>query len=1297
MSDKGRSPTRLLSLSPKPMSNQGRMALLALVMAGLAVVLAVGSFAGLYSAAFDEQRNHLRTLASTEKNLIEAVASFDRVHSGGEHQKRAVAATLSQVDMALRNAEIAINEDILLATRVGDEIHYQSRSRGHERALPKPIKFGTEGDQAMYLALIGKTGIIRAFGSDKVEYLEAYTDIPSLNAGLVTRVAIAEIQRPFINAGILTTGGILFVIFLSIFLFRKISVPLIERLEQTARHLEEGQRIAKYGSWRRDLVAGRMEWSEQIYTMLGCQPDVVEPSAEAFLERIHKDDRTHVQKILRDAQHTLEPYFTEYRIVLPDGSVRYMEGQGEISKVVDGAAVSMRGIINDVTTRKLAELSIVELNESLEQRVETRTRALKIALAEHQQTQELLQDSEARTRAIVDTAADGIVAINGEGLISSFNGAAEHIFGWSAADVIGKNISQLMPKSDAVHHDGYLTRFIDTQEPVIIGVSRELRGLKKDGSEFPMELAVSASDIGGRQMFTGIIRDISERKAFERELAVKEGQLRETLDNMPGAIAFIDANAKVVFASNTFHKLCEVPEDYLKQGSDFAAYFRYTAERGDYGPADPDKMDQMMALRLASLTSTANKDIEIPRPSGRITGIQGRVTEDGGIVIVISDITERKKFEIELALKEERLRVTMDNMPGGIAFIDENAKVGIASRHFHELCEVPEEYLKPGADFATYFRYTAERGDYGPIDPSKMDQMMVKRMAGLSSPTDTDIEIPRPSGRITGIQRRTTEGGGTVVVVSDITERKKIETELALKEERLREAMDNMPGGIAFIDANAKVAVASRNFHELCEVPIEFLKPGTDFAEFFLYTAERGDYGPVEPDKMDEMVALRVTGLSNPTDKDFEIVRPSGQITGAQRAITEDGGTVIVVSDITERKKIETELALKEKRLREAMDNMPGAMVFMDEHLKIIVASSRFAEISEVPTELLDEGRSILDHLMCRAERGDYGPGDPSEIIASRVKAFATPTDNVFELPTPSGRINGVQRRPADGGGLVIVLGDITEIKAKEQELHETLDTLKNTQDSLVQAEKMASLGGLVAGVAHEINTPVGISVTAASHLTDQSEILALKFDAGEMKKSELREYVETATQSTKMISANLKRAAELIGSFKQVAVDQSSEEQRRFRVSPYLEEILMSLQPQLKKTNHNVVIHCGPELEMDSYPGAFSQIITNLFMNSLIHGYTDEDSGRIAIDVTELTSEIQIVYSDDGCGMDALTRSKIFDPFFTTNRSHGGSGLGMNIVYNLVNQSLQGTVTCTSEPGQGTTFTMVFPKRLVG
>lgn len=1037
MSDKGRSPAGLLSFSRKSISNQGRMALLALVMALLAVVLAVGSFAGLYSAAFDEQRNHLRTIASTEKSLIEAVASFDRAHSAGDHKEGAVAATLSQVDMALQNAETAIKEDILLATRVGDEIHYQSRSRGHERALPKSIKFDAVGDQAMYLALIGKTGIIRAYGSDKVEYLEAYTDIPSLNAGLVTRVPIAEIQRPFINAGILTAGGILFVILLSIFLFRKISVPLIENLEQTARHLKEGQRIAKYGSWRRDLVSGRVEWSEQIYTMLGCQPDVVEPSAEAFFERIHKDDRAHVQKALRDAQHTLDPYFTEYRIVLPDGSVRYMEGQGEISKIVDGAAVSMRGIINDVTTRKLAELSIVELNESLEQRVETRTRALKIALAEHQQTQELLQDSEARTRAIVDTAADGIVAINEEGLISSFNGAAEHIFGWSAADVIGKNISQLMPKSDAEHHDGYLSRFIDTQEPVVIGMSRELRGLKKDGSEFPMELAVSASDIGGRQMFTGIIRDISERKAIEHELAQKEQRLRETLENMPGAIAFIDSNAKV----------------------------------------------------------------------------------------------------------------------------------GLASRRFHELCEVPVELVKSGSDFADYFRYTAERGDYGPAEPEDLDEMVAARMAVLSSRADVDLDVLRPSGRITGSQLRTIEGGGTV----------------------------------------------------------------------------------------------------------------------------------IVVSDITERKKVETELEQKEKRLREAMDNMPGAMAFIDDQLNVVVASSRYAEICEVPAELLSVGCSFTEHFHYRAERGDYGPGDPDAIVAERIEAFRVPSDEVFELATPGGRTNGIQRRPAEGGGIVVVIADITDFKLKEQELHETLDTLKNTQDSLVQAEKMASLGGLVAGVAHEINTPVGISVTAASHLTDQSEILALKFDAGEMKKSELREYVETATQSTKMISANLKRAAELIGSFKQVAVDQSSEEQRRFRVSPYLEEILMSLQPQLKKTNHNVVIHCAPELEMDSYPGAFSQIITNLFMNSLIHGYTDEDSGRIVIDVTELTSEFQIVYSDDGCGMDALTRSKIFDPFFTTNRSHGGSGLGMNIVFNLANQSLQGTITCASEPGQGTTFTMVFPKRLVG
>lgn len=268
----------------------------------------------------------------------------------------------------------------------------------------------------------------------------------------------------------------------------------------------------------------------------------------------------------------------------------------------------------------------------------------------------------------------------------------------------------------------------------------------------------------------------------------------------------------------------------------------------------------------------------------------------------------------------------------------------------------------------------------------------------------------------------------------------------------------------------------------------------------------------------------------------------------------------------------------------------------------------------------------------------------------------------------------------------------INESEATNQELKDALVRLRRTQEQLVNTEKMASLGGLVAGVAHEINTPIGVGVTAASSLKITTEEVAQRYEEGALTNSGLKKYVDHAIQSTTIILTNLNRAAELIHSFKQVAVDQSSSEHRKFRVNAYIGEILLSLRPKLKRTRLNIKVNCDDQLEIDSYPGALSQIITNLVVNSLIHAFDDDSDGNISIDVQEEYDIVTLTYSDDGKGMSPETLQKVFEPFFTTRRGMGGSGLGMHIVYNLVAQQLKGAITIESQPGEGTCVTIRFP-----
>ena len=258
--------------------------------------------------------------------------------------------------------------------------------------------------------------------------------------------------------------------------------------------------------------------------------------------------------------------------------------------------------------------------------------------------------------------------------------------------------------------------------------------------------------------------------------------------------------------------------------------------------------------------------------------------------------------------------------------------------------------------------------------------------------------------------------------------------------------------------------------------------------------------------------------------------------------------------------------------------------------------------------------------------------------------------------------------------------------------LKNSLKTLQETQNHLVQNEKMAALGSLVAGVAHEINTPVGIGVTAASLMEEKTESIIQLHHSGKMKRSQFEDYLQLATDTTRAILSNLFRAADLIRSFKQVAVDQSSEEQRKFNLKEYIGNILISLRPKLKNSQYEIQINCPENIEIFSYPGIFSQIFTNLIMNSLIHGFELTPNGVITI-VAEINDNILCLrYSDDGKGMDSETLKNIYNPFFSTKRTKGGTGLGLHIVFNLINQTLNGNIVCKSTPGAGTEFEIKIP-----
>ena len=270
-------------------------------------------------------------------------------------------------------------------------------------------------------------------------------------------------------------------------------------------------------------------------------------------------------------------------------------------------------------------------------------------------------------------------------------------------------------------------------------------------------------------------------------------------------------------------------------------------------------------------------------------------------------------------------------------------------------------------------------------------------------------------------------------------------------------------------------------------------------------------------------------------------------------------------------------------------------------------------------------------------------------------------------------------------------------LKEANSELIETLEKLHQFQRQMVQNEKMASLGDMVAGVAHEVNTPIGLGVTASTMMLDRLSDMRKAFEDKTLKASSLTKFITEGEENLNIIYRNLNRAAELISSFKQVAVDQSSENARIFSFTKLLDEILMSMRPKLKKFNHQINVNCEDNFVVESKAGPINQIMINLIMNSIIHGFEDMDNGQIDISIESVDdTKVCIEFKDNGKGIPEHLRKRIFDPFVTTKRGQGGSGLGMHLVFNLVTQALNGSISVVSEEGKGVQFRILFPVKVV-
>lgn len=429
-------------------------------------------------------------------------------------------------------------------------------------------------------------------------------------------------------------------------------------------------------------------------------------------------------------------------------------------------------------------------------------------------------------------------------------------------------------------------------------------------------------------------------------------------------------------------------------------------------------------------------------------------------------------------------------------------------------------------------------------------------------------------------------------------------------------------------------------------------------------------------------------------------------------------GCVLVASDISQVKRREKDLRERQlidkaRLLQVTMDNVSHGMAVFDQQEQLQVWNHAFFEVLEYPPSLKTKGLPFNDLQHFDQLRGE-------KLFASKGNSLLTiQTSLRLEYQMRNGRSIEYVLNQLPDQGRVISVQDVTEQKKAEatiRQINESLERrvaertleikkayvalegslkeLQNTQEQLVQSEKLASLGQLVAGIAHEMNTPVGVCLTTVTFLAENTQEIKKDYREDALTIRKFDDYLESCQSSLDFTVKNLERAAKLVNSFKQLAMDRYKEKIQEFILYQHVQNILTTLDPHVMICRPRIELSGTNTLKISSYPNVWEQIVTSLIMNSLRHAFTDMPFGQglIHIQIQQKDNNLQFSFRDNGCGMDKNQCEKIFDPFYTTSRGRGDVGLGMHIVFNMVNQILKGSISCQSSPGEGTRFSIRTP-----
>lgn len=808
--------------------------------------------------------------------------------------------------------------------------------------------------------------------------------------------------------------------------------------------------------------------------------------------------------------------------------------------------------------------------------------------------------------------------------------------------------------------------------------------------------------------YRGVGSDVTNRVAVEEEASRAGSRLRAAVEELSEAFLLMDRYDRILVANRRFREVNPVIVPLLAQGVTFEQFLRAACAQGYY-PDAVGREEDFIAQRLAQ-RQHPGKPFEVRRADGTVLVNDLRLP-DGGMVTMALDITERKAGERKLAESEARLRATLDNAPGvAIQQFDWSGHVLYWNHASEQLYGLAQEQVlgktmdqllwsadHTAAWLGSLRRSAASGKPVGPEESRVKDKDGTDRFF-----LSTSFSIPDSD-----------HGHRFVALHFDISQRKQAEEELRRSEHLLEQVINAIPMAIFAKDTQSNYIMANAYFLRLVHMTREELL-GEHTSRLRTPNATRE-----KSLRDDEWVFTHRRTLDQPRTllQDSE-GRPRPFHSTKIPLLDDDGaltGLLAINRDISGELAAQETLRASEARFSALFHTSPVPQVVgLPGTMEAEDVNQAFIDLTGYPAERLlgvgsaglvlfagDRDREQIRQVMARGSTS--APIDLSIQRADGQERMVRAA--AITIDTPMGRRlawsfsdvtneRAAQRQQRELTRILerSVRERTEELTRSNAELQAALRNLEASQDALLRSEKLAALGRIVAGVAHELNTPIGNGLLAATTLTHATDDFVREVGRG-LRRSRLDEFVASATEASAILQRNLERAAELVRSFKQVAVDQTTSHRRTFDLRDVIQEVALAHRPALRGTGVAITLDIPADLRFDSYPGPLGQVAANLVNNAVLHGYGESASGSIDIAASLLPDgQVAITVADHGRGIAEGDLGRIFDPFFTTRLGKGGSGLGLNIVHNIVTDVLGGSIAVDSAPGAGARFTITLP-----